>query len=536
MKGPLLLLLLLCSQLLAQEESVTAMLTRLKPAVVLIETKVEGEVRLPLPGGGVERFPISMGGTGSGFIIHPRGYLVTNGHVVQLYYEKNEEKLKALALRQALLQRMGIEDPTQQLTPEQQDQFNRLVKQFKDRADILLRKSLIVYLSNGFYYAAEVKAYSPPIAPYYGKLIAPGIDLGMAEESGKDIAILKIEGKNFPTLPLGDSDLVQLGEPIWVIGYPGAVLQHAYISKISAMLTPTVTQGTISGTKVDIKGMPVIQTDAQVTWGNSGGPAVNKEGKAIGVATFISIVRGQAIQGFNFLVPINTVKEFIRASGVPLGEESLFNRFWYEAIDLYTKGRYDEALEVLDRVQKIHPNFPDVLRLQQLIVEIKERETASRPPIWIVASAAAALFLVAIALFLYWRRRGEAVPEAVVVGGPVPETTVPTPQPTERRYGELLVEEGPVRGVRFPIGEEGVVIGRDPRHAAILVEDERVSRRHAWIGPEGEQVVVRDLDSSNGTFVNQTETRITKVALKDGDRIILGKGGFAVFRYRSTPS
>ncbi len=518
----------------ARADEVTVMLNHIKPAVVLIEVKVEGEVRLPLEGGGVERLPISIGGTGSGFIIHPRGYVVTNGHVVQLYYEKNEEKLKELALRQALLQRMGITDPTGQLTQEQQNQLNQLFKQLRFQADIVLRKSLIVYLPNGFYFAGEVKAYSPPIAPYYGKLISPGVDLEGSGESGKDIAILKIEGKNFPTMPLGDSDMIQLGEPLWVIGYPGAVLQHSYISKISAMLTPTVTKGTISGTKVDVKGMPVIQTDAQVTWGNSGGPAVNQKGEAIGVATFISIIKGQAIQGFNFLVPINTVKEFIRASGVPLGEESLFNKFWYEAIDLYQKRDYDGALEALSKVQKILPNFPDVLSLQQKIVELKDKEDRIKFRNRLIIGAGIGLIiLVGLVLFFTARRKKQtgAIPAEEVRRSTEKVTTSPTAVEGGHLFGELVVEAGAVKGKSFPVSSKGLVIGRDPGSADILVQDERVSRRHAWIGPEGGDVVVRDLDSSNGTFLNSSDNRITKAVLKEGDRILLGQSGFAVFRY-----
>jgi len=56
----------------------------------------------------------------------------------------------------------------------------------------------------------------------------------------------------------------------------------------------------------------VIQTDAAITWGNSGGPAFSFRGEVIGVATFISttLEGDQAIQGFNFLIPVDSVNEF----------------------------------------------------------------------------------------------------------------------------------------------------------------------------------------------------------------------------------
>ena len=510
----------------AQEPEVAKMLTRVKPAVVLIVVQVQGEVTLMGPEGPQNFPPKSVTSTGSGFLINPRGYLVTNGHVVQLYYENNEQQLKDFFLRKVLLEHV-IGTKANGLSEEVLTRkLNSLVKKYRDLAQVVIKKDLKVILSNRKVYPAEVKAYSPPIQPMPGKMAVPGYHY--KSESGKDISILKIEDKDLPIVTLGDSDYVQLGEPVYIVGYPGVVIQHPYLG---FQVEPTVTTGTVSGAKVDVKGMPVIQTDAPVTWGNSGGPAFNRKGEVIGVATFGSVAQGQAIQGFNFLVPINTVKEFIRASGVPMGEKSLFNSLWEEALDLYSQGRFKEALTKLDEVNRLHPNFPDVLKLQKEILRIVHNEGQKSPGVqgsfkglYLIVLVVGAVVLVVGGL--WWWRSKRPQPERV-------PPTEATKVMSEEIYGILTGEEGPLAGKVFKIGPKGLKIGRDPSKNDIIIEDERVSREHAWIGPEGDKVVVKDLGSSNGTFVNDTSFRITKQELKEGDLIILGKGRFAVFKFRT---
>ena len=102
------------------------------------------------------------------------------------------------------------------------------------------------------------------------------------------------------------------------------------------MMEASFTSGNVSSLKLDVKGTPVIQFDASVTWGNSGGPVFNERGEVIGIATFISLapMGGQSaipIQGFNFAVPINTAKEFISAAGIQ-PKSGLFNTMWAEAL------------------------------------------------------------------------------------------------------------------------------------------------------------------------------------------------------------
>ena len=106
----------------------------------------------------------------------------------------------------------------------------------------------------------------------------------------------------------------------------------------------------------DVKGSNVLQMDAPVTWGNSGGPVMNEAGEVVGMATFISLHEGQqAIQGFNFAVPVNVVKEFVRASGSDTSP-SLFDEVWDEALGIYYEHKRDAAIQKFDEVLRLSAN------------------------------------------------------------------------------------------------------------------------------------------------------------------------------------
>ncbi len=141
----------------------------------------------------------------------------------------------------------------------------------------------------------------------------PGGDQYEAQVVGQDyktdIAVLKIEGKNFPSIEFGDSDDVIIGEWAIALGNPFGLFD------ISA--EPTVTVGVISAVDQDFGQRDnervyedMIQTDAAINSGNSGGPLVNSNGRVIGINSFIysgSSNIGASI-GLGFAIPINRVK------------------------------------------------------------------------------------------------------------------------------------------------------------------------------------------------------------------------------------
>jgi rhodanese-related sulfurtransferase len=342
--------------------------------------------------------------------------LVTNGHVVQPYHESDDSEARDTLLRQAIEQaclegKATVEQPRHAVA--------ELLPGIAPTASVDVKKTLNVVLSNRDTFVAEVKAYSPPLAERPGKQGAAG--KAGVRESGKDIAILKIDGRNLPTLSLGDSDRVQLGQSIHLLGFPGVVLYHDLLDKRSGV-EASVTSGQVSSVKRDARGAPVIQTDAAASWGNSGGPGVSAQGDVIGILTFISLTSDetQAIQGFNFLVPANVVREFSRTAGARLDAPSPFNAVWYDAVARFARGDWKGAQIKLDAAARLVPNLPDVQRLQAE-TEIRLLQDKRSPiPLVLAASGAAVLLLVGGACWMAWRRRPESrVPAPGTAQAPV---------------------------------------------------------------------------------------------------------------------
>src|SRR5580698_7809957 len=97
--------------------------------------------------------------------------------------------------------------------------------------------------------------------------------------------------------------------------------------------------------------------------------------------------------------------------------------------------------------------------------------------------------------------------------------TAPAPRPGGRSY-VLRFISGKYQGGEFPIAtDKQILVGRSSDLDMVLVED-MVSRKHARIAMQGEQIWIEDLGSTNGTFVNGE--KIKRARLKEGDRVLIG--------------
>jgi rhodanese-related sulfurtransferase len=381
----------------------TELLLKVKPAVVLVVTEISVSVRLTCPNGSTKRVlldPTQEHGTG--LVITPDGYIVTNGHVVQAYQDPDDQETRQAAVRQGIGQ--ACIDPTS-AKDRRQRTMEMLYPKIAPNADVQVTKTLRVVLSNRETFVAEVKAFSPPLNVRPGKQT-----LGRAapaQESGKDVAILKIDARNLPTIALGDSDRVELGQEIHILGFPGVVLYHDLLDKRSGV-EASATSGRVSSLKRDTRGAPVIQTDAAASWGNSGGPAVNERGEAVGILTFISLTpdETQSVQGFNFLVPANIVKEFAQSANLKLDVPSPFNSVWHEAVRKYAQGDWAAAQPRLDAADRLVPNLADVQRLR---AEVQLRLLESKRGLSPVAIGGIAAGVLAVMTLVWWGRHRRVV-------------------------------------------------------------------------------------------------------------------------------
>ncbi len=120
----------------------------------------------------------------------------------------------------------------------------------------------------------------------------------LGEDPVTDVAVIKIDAENLPTVPLGDSDSVQPGEAVIAIGNPLG-LNYTVTSGIISAIGRSSSDIGASDKRVDY-----MQTDAAINPGNSGGPLLSASGRVIGMNT--AIIRGA--QGLGFAIPVNTVK------------------------------------------------------------------------------------------------------------------------------------------------------------------------------------------------------------------------------------
>jgi serine protease Do len=150
-----------------------------------------------------------------------------------------------------------------------------------------------------------------------------------------DLAVLRIDGKNLPTAPLGDSRRLAVGETVIAIGNPLWIEGG-----------PTVTVGVVSALRRSMEqpGLPMlhdlIQTDAAINAGNSGGPLLNLAGQVVGINTAVV----ESAHGIGFAISANTARPVLRqliASG-PIVRPSL----GLDAVSLTPQVAYANGLPI----------------------------------------------------------------------------------------------------------------------------------------------------------------------------------------------
>lgn len=122
------------------------------------------------------------------------------------------------------------------------------------------------------------------------------VDGVLAMDKTRDLAIIKIHGRNFRALTLGNSDQVQIGEEVVAIGTPLG-------------LELTVSNGILSGVRIDDKeGGKFLQVTAPISHGSSGGPLFNMAGEVIGITSMYF----EGGENLNFAIPVNDAKSLLQ--------------------------------------------------------------------------------------------------------------------------------------------------------------------------------------------------------------------------------
>ena len=126
----------------------------------------------------------------------------------------------------------------------------------------------------------------------------------VAGDANNDLAVLKISGTDLPAAELGRSSELSVGDPVYAIGNP-----------LSVELRGTFTDGIVSAVdrdvQVDGRSMTLVQTNAALNSGNSGGPLINCYGQVVGINTIKMNSNFSTVEGLGFAIPTSTLEQIV---------------------------------------------------------------------------------------------------------------------------------------------------------------------------------------------------------------------------------
>ncbi len=162
-------------------------------------------------------------------------------------------------------------------------------------------------------YIVTNKHVVPDANAFYTVLLASGTQKTgtvVWRSPTEDLAVVKIAGSGYPTIPLGDSSTLQLAQSVFAVGNALGQYTNSVSVGVISGLNRKIVAANNQGATETLTG--VIQTDAAINPGNSGGPLVNLAGEAIG----INVAMVQGSQNIGFALPINEVKRALGNLGI----------------------------------------------------------------------------------------------------------------------------------------------------------------------------------------------------------------------------
>jgi len=353
------------------------------------------EDKLPLTG---KTYDICSASAGTGFAVDSNGHFVTNAHVVNEHMTDtfilsaffNESYLRDFLATVKIL----IPDAMSYVKSED-DLIKRMVS-----VNMYFKEEDFVRLSKG-----KTTIYIQGSEPFEidentGKLlnsdkhieaqIVEAYEMDSEAEAvyndkdyivtKPDLALIRIsENYHYPNLVATSVDSIP-GEGVFVIGYPG-ISDNKHIFGSSSKVNSTVTGGVISALRdSSMNNYKLLQIDASVDHGNSGGPIINSAGDFIGVATY---GLGAADGGnYNAGVYYSSVLELLSKNGV-INSTNLERATLASALKHIENSYYQLALKDLNEVKSVNANIPNVIDPLIALSESKIAEGQDQTP-WIV--------------------------------------------------------------------------------------------------------------------------------------------------------
>lgn len=345
---------------------------------------------------------ICSGTSGSGFVVSSGGYIATNGHVV-VYGAKDllanllttNKVLLADYLRTSSMSESQIAEitnrpeltasavskvfdlPDSELYFSNQRELN--IVSLGDRpldisSENTTKKVVGSFSDSSYFKRANLVGYDYSPKDQFSVL-------GEVSKSftASDVALLKIDGADYPYIPLS-SEQVGLNQKITLFGFPTDA-DNQLTDK--SMLAVTATNGSISAIRKDSGGTgKLFQSDVDASHGNSGGPAVNEMGQAIGLLTYRFSTGKTTDSAKSYIRDINDLSKLSDKNNIKLGGVSKIQQSWEKGLSLYSEQRYSKALVEFNKVKDefpAHKLVGDYIQNSELA--IKEGRDNKTPPI-----------------------------------------------------------------------------------------------------------------------------------------------------------
>jgi len=305
---------------------------------------------------------LTTGSAGTGFIVNPDGYIVTNAHVVGAQNDPEERLYFRLA------------DKTQQSIRQVfVEEYDLSGRQLQEVVDILMGQLTDYYARNSSIRSVSTdigvlsgtatpdEEFSAKSWPATVETTGSVYDEVDGETTwGRDIAVLNVDVPHpLPTVRLGDSTGLGTGADLFVIGYPTIGIESLFTDR-NTTLEPSLFSGVVSARRTLTSDVETIQTDAAINSGNSGGPVYNSDGEVVGVATFGPTDAN--IEDTGFALPIETATEFLDDIGAE-PEQSELSTTYQEGLNALWRDDCETVDAKMDAVLDMwsdHPYAEDI--------------------------------------------------------------------------------------------------------------------------------------------------------------------------------
>ena len=170
-----------------------------------------------------------------------------------------------------------------------------------------------------------------------------------------DVAIIKVDGTNFPITKIGAITDITQGAGLSILGYPGGAGNNELVDSTTSQAT--LTNGKVSSIKnADKSDNKLIETDTTIGHGNSGGPALDDAGDVVGIATYTIDGSGTGNGTYNYIRDIKDLSDLAASSHISFDTNSTTQIEWEKGIGYFSSAHYSKAVASFNKVKSLYPN------------------------------------------------------------------------------------------------------------------------------------------------------------------------------------